>query len=129
MFKRWIALSTREITIQWISIGKQIIIGLRYPVDSDLFGGYHYPTFEQPGLAVSSENVKSDCDCLACIAVHFFGCVFHFLGRGVRDSAAQQLIQGPKRKRCGIGRGVKAVRKTACNQPLEIFESESAFGM
>ena len=46
--KHWIALS---ITIQSMSTRKK---KLCYPVDSELSGGWCYPTFEQPGLAAFS---------------------------------------------------------------------------
>ena len=46
--KHWIALS---ITIQSMSTRKK---KLCYPVDSELSGGWCYPTFEQPGLATFS---------------------------------------------------------------------------
>ena len=36
LFKSWIALSTGKIAIQWLSFTKTI---LRYPMDSDLYGG------------------------------------------------------------------------------------------
>ena len=46
--KHWIALS---ITIQSMSTRKK---KLRYPVDSELSGGWCYPTCETPGLATFS---------------------------------------------------------------------------
>ena len=42
-----------------------------------------------------------------------FCCLFSFVVRKVRDSAAQKLNRGRKRKRWGRGRGEKAVRKTS----------------
>lgn len=51
-----------------------------------------------------------------------FWYVFSFLVYKVRDSAVWKLNWGWKRKQWGKGWGEKAVTKTACNQPLEIFE-------
>ena len=47
----------------------------------------------------------------------FFWCDFSFVIRKVRDSAARRLKRGRKKKRCGRGRGVKAVRKTTAFSP------------
>ena len=44
-----------------------------------------------------------------------------------RAKAEPRLKQKAMGEGAGAGAGRKAVRKTACNQPLEIFETASAF--
>ena len=63
----------------------------------------------------------------ACAAGGFFGVFFLTWFTKWEFRAARKLNRGWNRKRWGRGRGRKAVRKTACNQPLEIFETASAF--
>ena len=62
----------------------------------------------------------------ACVAGGFLVCVFLTLTLRTL-TAARKLNRGRNRKRWRRGRGEKAVRKTACNQPLEIFETAFAF--
>ena len=100
---------TNYCVIHWIVI---------YPVDSTI---QHLNNWAQQFQLL---KYLSDCDFLACVAGNLFGVFFSFLFHGVRDSATPKLNQGWKRKR-----GEKAVRKTTCNQPAEIFETASAFRM
>ena len=62
----------------------------------------------------------------ACVAGGFLVCVFLTLTLRTL-TATRKLNRGRNRKRWRRGRGEKAVRKTACNQPLEIFETAFAF--
>ena len=63
-----------------------------------------------------TEKKKKLCSSLR--SWRLFCCLFSFVVRKVRDSAAQKLNRGRKRKRWGRGRGEKAVRKTS---PASLF--------
>ena len=49
LFKRWITVSTRQISIQWIAQ----LIPNTYLLNSDLSLGWRYPAFVQPAPVLS----------------------------------------------------------------------------